>query len=191
MLRLHAGGLAAAIALAAGPVHAQGVRQGFWVRAGAGYASAKADCRECVDAPFHSAFSWHVSAGGTPSRHVRFGGELFGLTRDDVESRARIYLLTGAAQWYPWSNAGFYTKVGYGLSRGTVDFVSGGVTTREGRTGIAVLVGVGWDIPLGSIELSPFGAMYVAGLGDIQTPTVVLRDALSTVWHAGLAVTFP
>jgi hypothetical protein len=122
---------------------------------------------------------------------VRFGAELFGLARDGEDSRSRMFLLTGAAQWYPWSKAGFYTKVGYGLSRGTVDFTSGGVTTREGRTGIALLVGVGWDIPVGGVELSPFGAMYVAGLGDIQTPTAVLRDALSTVWHLGAAVTLP
>jgi hypothetical protein len=186
-----AGMLAGAFALVAGSVQAQSPQQGFWVRFGVGYASAKADCRECVDAQYQSAASWHVSAGGTPSRSVRLGGELFGLLRDTEGARARLLILMGTAQWHPWSSAGFYTKVGYGLSRGTFDLTSGGVTTREGRTGIGLVVGLGWELPVGGVQLSPFGAMYVAGLGDIQTADVLLKDALSTVWHIGAAVTIP
>lgn len=186
--------LAFSVMIAAGlarPSFADLLRDGLWVSAGGGWAEAKVDCRECDDAHFESAAGARFAVGGTPSAHVRLGLELFGMKRGDGSSETEQLLALVGARWSPSSSSGFHFRAGYGLAHGRQGFSVGDSRILETNTGIAWLIGTGWELPLGRFYLTPSASMLVAAYGTVETDAGVLEDALTTTYWIGVDLTLP
>jgi hypothetical protein len=151
--------VAAAMALlAAGAVAAQGTprglvlvrdegRRGFWIGGGLGRGGETLDLRDGAgySEELHGpTVSLHL--GGTPSQHLRLGGEILAWFHDEglVGESLSSFLFVG--QVYPIKSTGLYLKGGLGVGRSEVDFGAG---ERYGDTGFAGLVGAGWEIRVG------------------------------------------
>lgn len=166
-------------------------RDGLWVSAGAGWAEAKVDCRECDEAHFAPAVGARLALGGTPSEHVRLGLELLGMNRGDGDNETRQFLALLGARWNPSAGSGFHFRTGYGLAHGRQGFSVGNQRAITSNTGISWLVGSGWDLPFGRFFLTPSASMLVAAYGTIETDTGILEDALTTTYWIGLELTLP
>jgi hypothetical protein len=122
-------------------------RRGFWAALGLGAGGEAFDLRDGAgysDELYRPTISLRL--GGTPSRHVRLGGEILGWIDDQGPQTESITSFLFVGQFYPSSAAGLYLKGGLGLGRNQVDFDDGfGV----GDTGFAGLVGAGWELRVG------------------------------------------
>lgn len=145
---LLAGGSAAAQDAPRGLVEVKESRRGgFWGAVGVGAGGEAFDLRDGLgysDQLYKPTVSLRL--GGTPSQHVRLGGELLGWIDDQGSRTESITSFLFVSQFYPARTAGFYLKGGLGLGRNQVDFDDGfGV----GDTGFAGLVGAGWEVRVG------------------------------------------
>lgn len=145
---LLAGGSAAAQDAPRGLVEVNESRRGgFWGAVGVGAGGEAFDLRDGLgysDQLYKPTVSLRL--GGTPSQHVRLGGELLGWIDDQGSRTESITSFLFVSQFYPARTAGFYLKGGLGLGRNQVDFDDGfGV----GDTGFAGLVGAGWEVRVG------------------------------------------
>jgi hypothetical protein len=91
--------------------------------------------------------------GGTPSPHLRLGGEILGWINDQDSRTETLTSLLFITQLYPATSTGLYLTGGLGLGRNEVDFDRGfGV----GDTGFAGLLGAGWEVRVGQrVYLTP------------------------------------
>jgi hypothetical protein len=89
--------------------------------------------------------SFQLRLGGTPSRSVRLGGELFGWSADNGPNTERTVGLLLSGQFYPSLRDGLYLKGGLGMGWSTTDFNDGTGVTENGFIGN---VGAGWDFAL-------------------------------------------
>ena len=122
-------------------------RHGFWGALGVGAGGEAFDLR---DGAGYSGELYRptisLRLGGTPSRHVRLGGELQGWIDDQGSRTESLTSLLFITQFYPAPATGLYLKGGLGLGRSEVDFDEGfGI----GDTGFAGLVGAGWEVRVG------------------------------------------
>lgn len=132
----------------------EGGRHGFWFAAGVG---AGGESNDFIAGSGYSGLfyqpTFSLRLGGTISPHLRLGGEVLSWINDvgnAVESLSSALLV---AQLYPLEHAGLYLKAGIGLGRNAVDFDDG---FNIGDTGIAGLVGAGYELRLGrGIFLNP------------------------------------
>ena len=149
---------AAALMLLGGTVAAQevprglalvsdGGRSGFWAGFGLGAGGQSFDLRDGLgysDELYRPTISLRL--GGTPSRHLRLGGEILAWVNDQGDATESLSSFLFVGQVYPARSAGLYLKGGLGLARNALDFDDGyGV----GDTGFAGLVGAGWEVRLG------------------------------------------
>ena len=149
---------AAALMLLGGTVAAQEVprglalvsdagRSGFWAGFGLGAGGQSFDLRDGLgysDELYRPTISLRL--GGTPSRHLRLGGEILAWVNDQGDATESLSSFLFVGQVYPARNTGLYLKGGLGLARNALDFDDGyGV----GDTGFAGLVGAGWEVRLG------------------------------------------
>lgn len=122
-------------------------RRGFWGALGLGAGGEAFDLRDGVgysDELYRPTVSLRL--GGTPSQHVRLGGEILAWIDDQGPQTESITSFLFVGQFYPSTVAGLYLKGGLGLGRNQVDFDDGfGV----GDTGFAGLVGAGWELRVG------------------------------------------
>lgn len=122
-------------------------RHGFWGALGIGAGGEAFDLRDGFgysDELYRPTVSLRL--GGTPSRHLRLGGEILGWIDDQGRQTESITSFLFIAQLYPAPQTGLYLTGGLGLGRSEVDFDEGfGV----GDTGFAGLVGAGWEVRLG------------------------------------------
>ncbi len=174
----------------------QAHRHGFWASAGGGYGTIGAGCGSCGVTDYRSGSVFYARAGGTPIRAVRFGGELALALRETEATSTRLFLASAIGQWHPATASGFYIQVGYGIAHGRQDYQSDSVNTRASHAGVGLVIGTGWDLPLGRVFVSPFAAMYVGALGDIEGRSatgepLLLKDAIGTVYHVGLSIGTP
>jgi hypothetical protein len=134
-------------------VHESG-RQGFWGALGIGAGGEAFDLRDGLG---YSAELYRPTVslrlGGTPSPHLRLGGEILGWIDDQGSRTESLTSLLFIAQLYPVTSTGLYLKGGLGLGRNEVDFDRGfGV----GDTGFAGLLGAGWEVRVGRrVYLTP------------------------------------
>ena len=162
-------------------------RKGFWLGFGLGAGGESFDLRPSIgysDVLYRPTVSFRL--GGTVSPHLRLGGEVVSWINEvgpAVESLSSALFI---AQLYPFSSAGLYVKGGVGIGRNAVDFDSG---YDEGDTGFAGLLGVGYELRLGSrLYLNPaidlVGHRYDDGVvGDYRERLVNL--GLGIVFQTG------
>lgn len=174
-------------------------RRGFWLEFGGGPATARVACAGCSSVTTATGSSGYLRLGGTVSRGVLLGVELasfsderFGFHTDpDRRVKAETASLGILALWYPW-RGGFFLKGGVGLAGGdfTVRPDSGQRRTVNGN-GVGMNFGVGYDLNLsGRLALTATAAASIAAIGDLVLPTVTIDDAIASVYHLNLGLTF-
>jgi hypothetical protein len=147
----------------------EGDRGGFWLGFGLGAGGESFDPRDGLgytDELYGPTVS--IRLGGTPSQQLRLGGEVLAWFNEEgpaVQSLTSVLLV---GQLYPIKSTGLYLKGGAGLGRSAVDFEDGyGV----GDTGLAGLLGLGWEVRVGRrLYLNPavdfVGHRYGGSGGD-------------------------
>lgn len=196
---LHVAGVAGAIMLSAvvtRAAEAQGSehRRGFWFRGGVMAASNRTDCSNCGEFAWDDGVAAFVRAGGTVSKYVLLGGEAYGFRQTDGEaSKIEIQGLLAITEWYPWLQHGGFLKAGIGVSNldlfvETID----GATTQSSKTGLAISLGIGWDIRVSDgISITPVINSYINAVGDLDVePVGTASNVLTTLLTAGVGVTF-
>lgn len=122
-------------------------RHGFWGALGVGAGGEAFDLRDGLGYSsdlYRPTISLRL--GGTPSRHLRLGGELSAWIDDHSDRTESLTNLLFIGQLYPAASTGFYLKGGLGIARNEVDFDQGfGV----GDTGFAGSLGAGWEVRVG------------------------------------------
>jgi hypothetical protein len=176
-------------------VTAQGLqeREGLWAQVGIGAGFNRTDCTNCDTEQWAEGGVVYLRAGTTISKYVLLGLEAYGFRKTSGESsESKVQGLVAMAQWYPWLKHGGYLKVGWGLSHGEGRFTASNISSQGKRTGMAVTVGVGWDIRVArNISITPVFNSYINALGDIAFPGVgTIDDALTTLYVVGVGVTF-
>lgn len=126
-------------------------REGLWFNAGLGYGSL--GCDICTDTA--GGGSGGLSFGWTINERLRLGFGTTGYYRSFENSVAvSASTLDALVLFYPVRTSGFLVTGGVGV--GTISAAARGLGSAS-ETGVGVVLGVGWDLPLGSkISLTPF-----------------------------------
>jgi hypothetical protein len=149
-------------------------REGLWFNAGLGYGSL--GCDTCADTA--SGGSGGLSFGWTISERLRLGIGTTGYYRS-FENNVSVSASTFDAlvHFYPVRTSGFLLTGGMGV--GTISAAARGFGSAS-ETGVGVVLGLGWDLPLGSkVSLTP----YWNGFG-VRTSNFVVN-----VSQLGLGIT--
>lgn len=151
------------LALSAVPAQAQErplEREGFFIGGGLGYGSLGiegGDERE-------GALSGYLKLGGALNESVLLGVETNGWIDEEGGATLTFGNLSGIVQFYPTATSGFYLKAGAGLARLDLDLGIGG---SGAETGLGLVIGTGFDVPLGSrVALTPFANFNYGNIED-------------------------
>lgn len=189
--------VAAALVLAPA-LGAQGapLRSGLWFELGRGSGNIRISCTTCERPTSIFGASGVLRIGGSLSRKVMLGVEVFSLLDDRFEERgsdSTVSLETHSfgptVLWFPWSS-GFHLSAGMGLAG-----VELAVPTTEDTpqllasgTGSAVHFGVGLDIPLWrKLSTSASFGVYYSALGDAAISDEVVDDVITTGYHVSIS----
>jgi hypothetical protein len=131
-------------------------RRGFWFAAGLGAGGESNDYVGGTPSGYSNAFykpTISLRVGGTLGSHWRLGGEVLSWINEQGDAVESLTSMLFVAQLYPLRASGLYFKGGIGLGRNAVDFDYG---LDVGDTGLAGLVGAGYEIRLGrKVFLNP------------------------------------
>ncbi len=148
------------------------MRHGFWLNAGLGYGSQ--GCTDCVR---DDGLSGDLALGGTLSPQLQLGVGSAGWLRNYSSSTATLATLDARVRFYPSPTGNFYLTGGVGLGALRIDLDDFGSNTR---TGLGAVLGLGYDIRVGSgVSLTP----YVTGFA------VRVSGTTFNVGQVGLSVT--
>ena len=129
-------------------------RRGVWISTGVGLGWDLSN-------PHHPDIglgrSGYIRMGGTPTRHIRLGGELSYRFRQQEGLVTERVIVAGSGQYYPTDIAAVFLKGGVGLSVTSEDWeFAPGLVTIDGSYGMGATLGVGIDIPLtGALSITP------------------------------------
>jgi hypothetical protein len=132
----------------------EGSRRGFWFGLGLGAGGESNDfiAGTGYSDPFYQP-TITLRAGGTVGPHLRLGGEILSWINEEADAVESLSSALIVAQFFPIKAAGLYLKGGLGIGRNAVEFDDG---FNVGDTGIAGLVGAGYELRLGRhIYLNP------------------------------------
>jgi hypothetical protein len=126
------------------------VRDGFWFNGGLGVGYV--GCDDCDERT--AGASGGLSLGATVSDRVLLGLGSTGWYRSEDGLSLSVGTLDARLRFYPSVTSGFFVTGGVGL--GTIDIGVDGFGT-DSEMGIGVMLGLGWDIRVGSnVSLTPF-----------------------------------
>jgi hypothetical protein len=172
----------------------EGVRGGFFIAGGLGAGreqykySDEAEYTEALTKPTVT-----LRVGGTPSRNIRLGLELFGWAAEGIESTEdfddpftdSFGTAMGIVQFYPLASDGLWLKGGVGLARSERDYEDPQLLDPI-ENGFAWSVGVGYELQLSrSIGIGPSVEFYQGSFSRRDEPTLNER-----VLNIGLQLTF-
>jgi outer membrane protein with beta-barrel domain len=149
-------------------------RAGFWFGIGGGYGSASVSCDGCGSSDREGSGAGYVEAGWTLSRHALIGieGDLW--RKDSAEHNAtlKLYNISGTLTLYPSSDGGFFIKGGVGASLISIEARAPGTTVSVdlGR-GPGVIFGMGYDISVGRVAITPAISVWAGKPGDLTIGT--------------------
>ena len=191
------GFLVAALAAGAVPASAQGSpvtqpSRTWWFGAGGGYTTFRTDCSNCEHGDDYTGGRGFLLNGGIAVNDKFDGGaEVFSAIsgHEDVDYRTTYVLAVG--QFRPWKTHGFFLKGGFGIVyfRGTIHVPgqAGSISSQ----GLGIHYGAGWIFGRDRrVSFGPFGAQYVATMGDIALPAGSAENVVSNSWLAGVVVFF-
>jgi hypothetical protein len=161
---LCAGGPSAAVAQ---------TREGFYFGLGGGIGSATASCDQCDDDDRKNGGAGYVKAGWALNPHVAIGGELnVWARREDVaDSDAWLYMYNASATVtvYPSATSGLFVKGGAGVAYLDTDLeVRDRVFELELGRGPGFVAGVGYDIQVGRIAITPALNVWGGRIGEVK-----------------------
>ena len=164
--------------------------RGGWFGAGLGYATFRTDCTNCERDDLYSAGGGLTVGGGLAiNDQIDAGGELCWASTALDAGEYRAAFVLGVVQFRPWRGHGFYIKGGLGLAYIRASFAVDGEATESTPKGLGVHYGAGWMFGRGRrVSFAPFGAHYVASLGDLATTGGVAENPVSNVWFAGVNI---
>ena len=164
----------------------------WWFGAGAGYMSFRSDCENCEHGDtYTSGRGFLVDAGLTLNEKFDGGAEVFtAVSGDDLNHYRTTYALA-IGQFRPWRGHGFFLRGGFGMVFFRGDFAIDGQSAEVSSRGLGVSYGAGWIIGRERrVSFAPFGAQYVATLGDVALPEGSAANAVSNAWMLGVVVLF-
>jgi hypothetical protein len=126
-------------------------RRGWWANVGLGFGSG--GCQDCDGLRF-TGLTEQLGVGGTINPHLQLGVGSDGWAhRDNFGNTESVGILDARLRYYPSRRAGFFVTGGVGL--GVYRYLD------ETETGLGLLLGVGWDVPVGThVSLTPFWQGY-------------------------------
>lgn len=173
-------------------------RSRLWAESGLGTGTMRIGCTGCDEVTIGYGTSSFLRLGGTISRRVLMGLEVFAFNDKSVvvpigtpqAVDAENAAISAVVLWYPGSGAVFL-RGGLGLARGTFTVTPPTgpaiTTTNEGS---ALSAGVGLDVPLWSwFAVTANLASYVSAIGDVRLPGGVIDDVIATTYHASIGFT--
>lgn len=169
-------------------------RAGGWFGGGGGWGSADLTCDDCGSGgDREDSGVFYLNGGWTLNKHVLLGGEfnLWMKTFTDPDFAGNVdvnfYNLLGTATFYPSSTGGFFIKGGAGIAFFDMDVKDAGITaTIDMGKGLGLIVGGGYDIPVGRIAIPVAVNYWYANTGDL---TVMNQAVLTGVSHNVFTVT--
>lgn len=184
---------AALLVAAAADARAQS-RRGVFGGLGLGLGTARVTCPGCPDVfqKRQNSPTLGMRLGTTVNGYVALGAELnrWSIT-DDFDRHTRLLDVTGSVYVYP-DQVGFFFKAGAGLSRATLEPRSdiAGVTTQA--SGLGLMAGAGYDIPVGRIlAVTPMITYWRGSPGDLTIDGVTRqRNVKHNVLEMNVGVTF-
>lgn len=182
--------IALAGCLIAGPVWAQEgpQRKGFWIGFGLG---GGVNVSEGLDGGRLGGGAAYLRLGGTPSPNVLVGFESIGWGRRRNGLTLGRANATATVLLYPSAERGTFVKLGVGgASVATVDD-SGPTTITQTAEGFGATVGVGVDVRLGRVELTPnldwlfqaFDSNDFPTFSSLPGTNSILLFTLGLTWH--------
>ncbi len=188
------------VPLAISPVSAQRAdarRAGFYASVGLGSGSAGVTCDGC-DSDRRSKLTVMARFGGSVRPDLVIGGEVMAWSDEASDSGISGDMTLGfvgaTAQYFPDPKRGLYLKGGLGVATSEVNLrVSGVGSAKLEATGLGLVAGVGYDIPLGrAFSLTPFADYYHAAKADAKINGSDAGEKLGfSVLNIGLAATWP
>lgn len=150
-------------------------REGFYFGLGGGIGSATASCDQCGDDEDDrkNGGSGYVKAGWALSPHVAIGGELnVWARREDVADReAWLYMYNASATvtLYPSATSGLFVTGGAGVAYLDTDLeVLDRVFELELGRGPGFVAGIGYDIRVGRIAITPALNVWGGRIGEVK-----------------------
>jgi hypothetical protein len=148
-------------------------REGFSFGLGGGIGSATASCDQCDDDDRKNGGAGYVKAGWALNPHVAIGGELnVWARREDVaDSDAWLYMYNASATvtLYPSATSGLFVKGGAGVAYLDTDLeVRDRVFELELGRGPGFVAGVGYDIQVGRIAITPALNVWGGRIGEVR-----------------------
>ena len=164
--------------------------QGWWGSAGVDFSAIRFACQDCGnEQPVYESVAGEVAFGKSIGTKVALGAEVAVATPSGPPGRAVITTVTGIARWYP-SSSPLWLKFGVGMARGRSTLVSGVGLYQSVRNGVAIDFGAGYDIQVSkSLAITPMAGWYMGAIGDIITPTAVIRNVSWNNWTFGVSLT--
>ena len=164
--------------------------QGWWGSVGVDFSAMRFACQDCAnEQPVYESAAGQFAFGKSIGTKVAFGVEVATATPKGPPGRAVITAVTGIARWYP-SSSPLYVKFGVGMARGRNSLVSGAGLYQTIRNGAAISFGAGYDIQVSkSLAITPMAGWYMSAIGDIITPTAVIRNVSWNNWTFGVSLT--
>lgn len=175
------------------------VREGFWFGIGAGVGRADVSCDGCDDdeSGSETGGSGYVKAGWTLNPHVLVGGELNVWTRHEdfggADAWLTMYNASATVTLYPSATAGGFVKGGVGVAYLDTDVERRDTTiTIDLGSGPGFVVGVGYDIRVGRVAITPAVNYWFGNIGDLRGRGVSVASGWKqSVVDVTIGVTFP
>lgn len=158
-------------------------RRGFWIGFGLG---AGWNTSEGLDNDRPIGGAAYLRLGGTVSPNVLLGGETIGWGRTEDDVTVARGNATFTAMFYPSPTGGFYLKGGIGFSSITVAVTSGNTTVSTSENGFGTTLGLGYDIPLGRVSLTPAADFLIQAFDagpNLTSTNTMLLFTLGLAWY--------
>lgn len=179
--------ITAAVLAAALPASAQ-EHDGFWIGFGIG---GGVNVAKGLDGEQLGGGGGYFRLGGTPDPHVLLGGELIGWGRERFNQTLGRGNGTFIVMLYPDPDAGAYVKIGVGGATVTTTEDFGATTITTTTNGFGATAGLGFEVPLGRMHLSPnvdwlfqaFDADQFPFLAAATSTNSILLVTIGLIWH--------
>jgi hypothetical protein len=164
-------------------------RVGLWASAGLGRGSAGLTCPACQDTQT-PALTAQFAVGGRVRERFHVGVALWSwldVVGDGVDRTARG--LEVIARHYPSSDSRWFLTGGLGTSRFAIDDGD----ARFHASAPALSLGLGWDLPMRGVVLSPMLAITSSTGGPLRsdrTGNAIAEDARLGLWRTTLSITW-
>ena len=164
-------------------------RVGLWASAGLGRGSAGLTCPACQDTQT-PALTAQFAVGGRVRERFHVGVALWSwldVVGDGVDRTARG--LEVIARHYPSRDSRWFLTGGLGTSRFAIDDGD----ARFHAAAPALSLGLGWDLPMRGVVLSPMLAITSSTGGPLRsdrTGNAIAEDARLGLWRTTLSITW-